>query len=148
MAPLPNIKAVFIASGSSDAILQLANDQPDGTIQYKPIKGAVVADGNSTATKHAVVIKLPVSETCDETAVVDAISWLEKYRSTIEKCDDQKLLEFHTFLDSNTGSRTLNLPNNLVQLCAELGLDVASQAIRELTESECRDIFSSSDGIE
>ena len=47
-----------------------------------------------------------------------------------------KAIEFQTYLDSNTGSRTLTVPHAIVRLCADLVLNVANQAIRLLTQSE------------
>ena len=74
----------------------------------------------------------------DFDAINDAEAWLTKHHDAISECECQKELEFHTYLDSNTGSRTVAIPNTIVRICGSAGLAIANQAIRVLSKNELR----------
>jgi hypothetical protein len=139
---METLKAIFIASGDSEFVLKLADEQPSETLLQRTVKGEPLPDSDQRAVTNSVIIRLSTAKADDARVLDDVSSWLDQNRSLIKKCSDQKLLEFNMFIDSNTGSQTLAIPHTLVRLCADLGLNVATQATRELTSAECADIFS------
>jgi hypothetical protein len=62
--------------------------------------------------------------------------WLTEHLKVLVNVDARKIIEFQSFLDSQTGSTIVTVPNTIVRLCGEAGLDLAHQAIRILSESE------------
>jgi hypothetical protein len=128
---MKTIEAIFIAFGDSPEVLTLADGQLDGVVQQR----LAVGDNNPATidlvTSNSVIIKLPISTDDDSKAIRDTQLWLENNRAILGKVDSKKVLEFHTFLAENIGSRILTVPNSIVRICGELGLDIATQAIRE-----------------
>ena len=139
---MKTIEAILIAFGESPDVLALADDGLNGIVQQRLSLGDTNPATNEPAVSNSVIIKLPLSINDDIAAIRDVEHWLEKHRTILETTDSQKILEFHTFLDLNTGSRILNVPNSIIQICGDLGLDLATQAIRILSDSESAELRS------
>jgi hypothetical protein len=132
---MDSIKAIFMAFGDSPSVLKLA-DQLTGELQLRESIGEIPNDSNEPNETNSIIVKLPLINEDDDSVFAQTQSWLEHHGSVIGAIDAQKIIEFHTFLDSNTGSRILTIPNALVSICGKLGLDIAIQAIRVLTRTE------------
>jgi hypothetical protein len=133
---MKTIEAIFIAFGDSPDVLALASGTLEGVVQQRLAIGDNNPATNDPAISNSVIIKLPLSPSDDATAIRDTRHWLENNRAIIGSTGSKKILEFHTFLDSDIGSRILTVPNSIVRICGDLGIDIASQAIRVLTNSK------------
>lgn len=132
---MDSIEAIFMAVGNSPAVLNLA-DQLTGELQQRRAIGDAPDPSVNRVETNSVIVKLPLTDDDDATTFAETKQWLEQNSSLLGSTDARKIIEFHTYLDSNTGSRTLTVPNSIVKICASLGLDIANQAIRVLTKSE------------
>jgi len=132
---MDSIEAIFMAVGTSPTVLALA-DQLTGDLQQRRAIGDEPATANNPVEHNSIIVKLPLSNEDDASAFAETEAWLEQHASILKSTDARKIIEFQTFLDSNTGSRILTVPNSIVRICGDLGLDLANQAIRVLTKSE------------
>lgn len=132
---MESMEAIFIAVGESPAILTLA-DQLTGELQQRVAIGDVCDASNSPFETNSIIVKLPLPNEDDDSAFAETERWLEDNGPLIGSTDAQKTIEFHTFLDSSSGSRILTVPHSIVRICSNLGLGIANQAIRVLTKTE------------
>ena len=86
--------------------------------------------------RNFVIVEIPLDSNNDESALETVEKWLIRNRNSLTECDGNKTLEFQTYLESDVGSLILTIPNSLIQIAANLKLNVANQAIRLLTEDE------------
>lgn len=129
-----SVEAIFIAFGHSPTVLTLA-DQLTGELQQRRAIGNLPDSSDNSTETNSIIVKLPLSTEDDVSVFAETKRWLERHGSILGATDARKIIEFQTFLDSNTGSRILTVPNSIVRICANLGLDIANQAIRVLSES-------------
>ena len=118
-----------MAFGDSPALLTLADGELEGVVQQRLAVGDNNPATNEPANCNAIIVKLKLSPD-DAAAIREVQHWLEANRVVLGSIDSKKIIEFHIFLESNIGSRILTVPNSIVQICGELGLDVAMQAFR------------------
>ena len=130
-----SVEAIFIAIGESPNVLALA-DQLTGEIQQRCAIGDVLDSSGNHSDNNSIIVKLPLPTEDDVSVFHETERWLERHQTILESTGGRKVIEFQTFLDSNTGSRILTVPNSIVRICADLGLDIANQAIRVLTKTE------------
>lgn len=83
-----------------------------------------------------MVVMLPLTTDNDGATLVEIKRWLERHGSLLGSAEARKIMEFPTFLDSNNGSRILTVSNSIGRICGNLGLGIANQAVRVLTDSE------------
>lgn len=129
------LEAIFIAFGESADVLKLA-DSLTGELQLRQCAGEVSDSSVEPAASNSVIVKLPLTREDDAAVFAEVERWLERHGSIIGSIKSRKIIEFHTFLDSNTGSRILTVPHSIVTICAKLGLDISNQAFRILTKAE------------
>ena len=86
--------------------------------------------------RNFVIVEIPLDSNNDESALETVEKRLIRNRNSLTECDGNKTLEFQTYLESDVGSLILTIPNSLIQIAADLKLNVANQAIRLLTEGE------------
>ncbi len=130
-----SVEAIFIAIGESPTVLTLA-DQLTGELQQRRAIGEVPDSSDNHAETNSIIVKLPLPTEDDVSVFDETKRWLERHGSILGSTDARKIIEFQTFIDSNTGARILTVPNSIVRICANLGLDIANQAIRVLTKTE------------
>jgi hypothetical protein len=130
-----SVEAIFMAVGKSPTVLMLA-DQLTGELQQRRAIGDSVKPSNIAATTNSIIMKLPIPATDDDLVFAETERWLQRHDEILKTVDGRKIIEFQTFLGSNTGSRILTVPNSIVKLCGSLGLDIANQAIRVYTKAE------------
>jgi hypothetical protein len=129
-----SVGAIFIAIGDSRTVQTLAS-QLTGELQKFRASGDVLDSSGNPDENNSIIVKLPLP-TEDDVAVFDETKrWLEHHETVLSSADARKTIEFQTFLDSNTGSRVLTVPNSIVRICAALGLEIANQAFRVLTKT-------------
>ncbi len=133
------IEAILIAFGESQTVLDLT-DKLTGTVQQRLAVGETSPATSDPVTSNSVIIKLPTSADDDLSALADVESWLIKHRRTIDGAVCSKTIQFSIFLDSNTGSRILTVPNSIVRTCGHMDVDIAVQSIRIPTERELEDL--------
>ncbi len=136
---MQTLQAILMISGESPCVLELADGKLGGHVKQRNPIGSTALTGEPLTENH-VIVEIPISGDDDKSSFMLAQNWLEKHRTVLLKCDARKILEFHTYLESNTGSRLLTIPNSLIRICSDLKLDVANQAIRILTEQEYADL--------
>lgn len=132
-----SIQASLLFWGESTTVLQLADGELAGNVMQRSPIGLTELNG-SPLEKNFVTVRSPIDAEGDESSLAFVENWLKRKRNLLNDCVAQKTIEFCTFLAPNTGSRILSLPHSLVQLAAELGLSISSQAMRILTEDELR----------
>lgn len=130
-----SVEAIFIAIGESPTVLTLA-DQLTGELQQRRAIGDVSDSSGNPVETNSIIVKLPLPVEDDVSVFGETKRWLERHEPILGSTEARKIIEFQTFLDSNTGSRILTVPNSIVRICADLGLDIANQAIRVLTKTE------------
>lgn len=130
-----SVEVIFIGIGESPTVLTLA-DQLTGELQHRRAIGDPLDSSGNLAETNSIIVKLPLSTEDDVSVFDETERWLALHQPFLGSTDAHKVIEFQTFLDSNTGSRILTVPNSIVRICADLGLDIANQAIRVLTKTE------------
>ncbi len=139
-----SVEAIFIAIGESPTVLTLA-DQLTGELQQRRAIGDKSDSSDNPSEVNSIIVKLPLATEDDASTFDETKRWLERHGSILGSTDARKIIEFQTFLDSDTGSRILTVPNSIVRLCADHGLDIANQAIRVLTKTEYETIRGNKD---
>lgn len=129
------IQAVLIVTGESPCVLELADGKLDGHVKQRNPIGSTILNGRPL-DKNFVIIEIPICSDDDDSALATLEKWLSRNGNALTGCDAHKTLEFYTYLESGIGSRILTIPNSLIQIAADLKLNVANQAIRILTEDE------------
>ncbi|MEM7560190.1 MAG: hypothetical protein AAF394_13810 [Planctomycetota bacterium] len=132
-----SIQASLLFWGESPTVLELADGELAGNVKQRSPIGSTELNG-SPLEKNFVIVRIPIDADDDTSSLAFVENWLKRNRNLLNNCVAQKTIEFCTFLEPNTGSRILSLPHSLVQLAAELGLSISSQAMRILTEDELR----------
>jgi len=132
---MQTLQAILMITGESPCVLELADGKLSGHVKQRNSIGSTELTVNPL-TENYVVVEIPIHGDDDISSFRITENWLIEHRTVLLGCNANKILEFHTYLDSNTGSRLLTIPNSLIRICAELKLDVANQAIRILTEQE------------
>ena len=127
------VEAIFIAYGESHSVLDLA-EHLAGELQLRQCIGEVAPGSSTPAAVNSLVIKLPLTD--DSRAMDEVANWLEHHRSAIGSVEGRKIIEFQTILDAHTPSVILTIPHSLVVVCGQLGLDLANQAFRVLSETD------------
>ena len=113
----------------------MADGKLDGHVKQRNPIGSTKLNGKQW-DKNFVIIEIPIGWDDDDSALATVEKWLSRNGNALTGCDAHKTLEFYTYLESGIGSRILTIPNSLIQIAANLKLDVANQAIRILTEDE------------
>ncbi len=129
------LKAVFMAFGQSPAIGQLPN-RLSGSIEECIVPGDCLSRDGKLADQFSVSVALFDRPESNEVVLRQVEKWLTEHSQVLIDLDARKIMEFQSYLDSQTGSRTVTVPNTIIRLCSNAGLDLAHQAIRVLTESE------------
>jgi hypothetical protein len=132
---MKSIDVIFIAFGNSPSVLKHA-DQLTGDLQQRESIGERLDNSNEPIETNSIIVKLPLMNEDDDFVFDQTKDWLEHHGSIIGSIEARKIIEFQTFLDSNTGSRILTVPNSIVTICGTFGLDIAIQTIRVLTRTE------------
>ncbi len=132
---MESIQAVLIVTGESPCVLELADGKLDGQVKQRNPIGSTELNGEPL-DKNFVIVDIPLDSDDDDSALATVEKWLTRNRNALMGCDAHKTLEFYTYLESDIGSRILTIPNSLIQIAADLQLNVANQAIRILTEDE------------
>ena len=132
---MQNIQATLIVAGDSPSVLELADGRLDGHVKRRYSIGSTGLKGEPMDTNF-VIVEVPLDSNNGEFALATVEKWLIRNHDALMECDANKTLEFQTYLESDTGSLILTLPNSLIQIAADLKLNVANQAIRILTEDE------------
>ncbi len=132
---MESIQAVLIVAGESPSVLELADGKLDGHVKQRNPIGSTRLNGEPL-TENFVIVELPFNSDDDVSALESTEKWLTRNRDALLECDANKTLEFYTYLESNIGSRILTIPSSLIQIAADLNLNVANQAIRVLTGDE------------
>ena len=131
---MDSVQAIFIVAGESPCVLELADGKLEGTVKQRFAIGST--PNGEPLEQNVVIAEIPTGAS-DEDSVLDTVeNWLNRHKDALTQCDAEKTLEFYTYLQPDTGSRTLTIPNSLIQIAAHLNLNVANQAIRILTEDE------------
>ena len=128
--------AILIVSGESPSVLELADGELDAEVRQRNPIGSSKRNGEPS-TENSVVVQLPLNTDSDDAALASAEIWLKRNRAVLIELDARKTLEFQNYLKSEFGSCILTIPNSLIQIAAELRLNIANQTIRLLTEDEC-----------
>jgi len=130
------LKVVFMAFGQSQAIGQLPNHL-SGSIEECIVPGDKLSRDGKRADHFSVSVVLFDRPEPNEIVLRQVEKWLTEHSQILTNLDARKIMEFQSYLDSQTGSRTVTVPNTIIRLCSDAGLDLAHQAVRVLTESEC-----------
>lgn len=130
-----SLKVIFMAFGKSPAIGQLP-DQLSGSIEECIVAGDMIQRTGGLADQFSVSVAVFERPERSEIALEQAEKWLTEHRQVLSNLDARKIIEFQSYLDSQTGSRIVTIPNSIVKLCSNAGLDLAHQAIRVLSKSE------------
>lgn len=131
-------QADLIVTGKSPCVLELADGKIDGHVkQRNPIGSNLHGEPLS---QNVVIIGIPTGTHSDDSAFETISNWLNRNRNALIQCDANKTLEFYTYLQPDIGSRILTIPTSLIRIAAELGLNVANQAIRIITEDEYNEL--------
>ena len=132
---MQTIQATIIVAGDSPSVLELADGKLDGHVKQRDSVGSTGLNGEPV-DRNFVIVEIPLDSNNDESALETVEKWLIRNRNSLTECDGNKTLEFQTYLESDVGSLILTIPNSLIQIAADLKLNVANQAIRLLTEDE------------
>jgi len=130
------VEAIFIATGESPTVLTLA-DLLTGELQQLRAIGDLSDSLHTPAAGNSIIMKLPLTTENDVSRFGETRQWLDHHGSVLSSTEARKTIEFQTFFDSHTGSQILTVPNSIVRICANLGLDIANHVIRVLTQTEC-----------
>jgi len=127
-------QAILIVAGESPCALELADGKLDGVVKQRCPAGS--SPNGEPIEENVVIVEIP-TRLGDGDSLHDAVeNWLNQHSETLMHCDADKTLEFYTYLQHDIGSLTLTIPNSLIQIAANLNLNVANQAIRILTDQE------------
>jgi hypothetical protein len=130
-----SLKVVFMAFGPSPAIGQLPN-QLAGSIEECIAIGDILQSTGKSAEQFSISMALFERPDSNSFALFQTEKWLTEHYEILANLDARKIIEFQFYLDPQTGSRIVTIPNTIVRLCGNAGLDIAHQAIRILSKSE------------
>lgn len=125
------MEVLFLARGNTSELLDLSS-QLEGELLSR-----IVIDESSNidqvpVDENSIIIKLPLPDGDDSEAIKMVEQWLERNFSVLGAVDARKIIEFQTYLEPNCGSRIFLIPNAIIRICGQLGLDIAHQVIRVL----------------
>lgn len=130
--------AALYVSGKSPSVLELADGElADYVKQRNPI-GSLAIAGKPLEVNY-VVIEVPVEDS-SEASFRPTTQWLKRHREVLLACDAEMTLEFCTYIPPDTGSVLLTMPHSLIQIAADLNLNLANHAIRLLSETEFKNL--------